>query len=64
MSRKRLALAGLALALAAPAALPETTLNTAGILTTTTESALSCSKWTVMGTCLWLKCGLGGCSSQ
>lgn len=62
MSRKRLAAAGLALALAAPAALPETTLNTAGILATTTESALACSKWTVVGACLWLKCGLGGCS--
>jgi len=64
VSRSRLALAGLALALAAPAALPETTLNTAGILATTTESALSCSKWTVIGTCLWFKCGLWGCSVE
>ncbi len=63
MIRKRLALAALALALTAPAALPEeTTLNTAGILSATTQSAISCSKWTVMGTCLWLKCGLSGCS--
>ncbi len=62
MIRQRLAIAGLLLALVAPAAVPDTTINTAGILSTTTESAIACAKWTVTGVCLWLKCTLAGCA--
>ena len=51
-------LAGLGLSLETHAA----TLTTPTIVARTTTAALSCMRWTPIGMCFWLRCGLNGCS--
>jgi integrating conjugative element protein (TIGR03756 family) len=38
------------------------TLSTPTIVHRTTAAALSCLRWTPIGLCFWLRCGLGGCA--
>ncbi len=48
-------------ACASPSPAQAETLTTPVIVQRTTAAALSCMRWTPIGTCFWLRCTVGGC---
>lgn len=49
------------LALSSPEVTRAETLTTPVIVARTTTAALSCMRWTPIGMCFWLRCGISGC---